>query len=338
MAIKFGVDASHSDYVIPVVIIKLYDEKGTTNYETMYIRMGGQFSTAIRAAYEDAQGIMGTPFREDEGILGKLRSGIGSNFLMGLQAQIVKGALGAAGMAASAGQTGRNQIEFLTRIFLSNFQQVVYRGPSFRLFSIPFVMKPTSKEEAENMRKIIYLLKIASVPKLGATNITQIFDGTGLESDLFGGSLESVEKITELQNQLRGKSDEEVAKDENLTRIYNELQALIAEDQDYVNRDQAEDFTTAEASPLTFGYPDVCEFELALYQPSEGILKKVFKSDKCVFEAVVADYGSSNKMTFFEDGFYPTEVALTLNLKELVFQTTTSMYEYANNPEGYTIL
>jgi hypothetical protein len=338
MTIRFGVDASHSDYVIPVAIIYLYDAKGASNYQTLCLRMGGQFSTAIRAAYDDAQGIMGTPFGPDQEIISKLGS-VGANFLSGIQAQIVKGALGASGMVASGGQSGRQQIEFLSRVFMSNFQQVVYRGPSFRLFTLPFVMKPTSKVEAENMRKIINFLKIASVPKLGATNIFDaVAEFGGSDGSIFGGTPASIERITVLQNLLKDKSEDQINADQALQNASIELQKLLAEEADFVQPEDVEDFNVAPESPLTFGYPDTCIFELALYQPSENILKKIFKSKACVFESVVADYGSSNKMTFFEDGYYPTEVGLTLNLKELEFQTTKSVFEYSQDSENYTII
>jgi hypothetical protein len=335
MSIRFGVDGSHADYVVPVAIIKLYDEKGSSNYQTMYIRMGGTFSTAIRAAYDDAQGIMGTPFTEDEAVIGKLKSA-GTNFLTGLQSQIVKGVLGSSGMLASAGQSGRQQIEFLSRVFLSNFQQVVYRGPSFRLFTLPFVMKPTSKDEAIAMKKIITLLKYASVPKVGKKAATNALDAVRLFS---GSSGTQVSDIFAESVPLTARRDAlaRIAEDKRTAEESAELQQLDEETSNFISEDDAE-FELAPASPITFGYPDVCEFELALYQPSSATLKKVFGSKKCVIESVVADYGSSNKMTFFEDGYYPTEVGLTLNLKELEFQTDKTIAEYVNSPEGYTML
>lgn len=342
MSIRFGVEGSHSDYVIPIAIINLYDEKGSSNYQTMYIRMGGTFSTAIRAAYDDAQGIMGTPFQADQTTSDKLKT-VGTGFLSALQAQIVKGALGATGTALSAGISGRQQIEFLSRVFLSNFQQVVYRGPSFRMFTLPFTMKPTSKTEAENMRKIVALLKFASVPKLGAINIFDAVRQFGGDSEgLFGGSVNAIDRLTALQKQIeelsKNKTPEEIQKDSNISAAQSELNKLAFENQDFVPEEEARDFNVAPESPITFGYPDICDFQLALYQSSEGILKKVFASKKCVIESVVADYGSSNKMTFFEDGFFPCEINLTINLKELEFQTTKTIADYITHEDQYTII
>lgn len=338
MSIRFGVEGSHSDYVIPIAIINLYDEKGSSNYQTMYIRMGGTFSTAIRAAYEDAQGIMGTPFQADQTTSDKLKT-VGTGFLSGLQAQIVKGALGATGTALSAGISGRQQIEFLSRVFLSNFQQVVYRGPSFRMFTLPFTMKPTSKTEAESMKKIVALLKFASVPKLGAINIFDAVRQFGGDSEgLFGGSVNAIERASALSAQLKDKTPEQIQNDTNLSAAQAEFAKLDFENRDFVSEEETRDFNVAPESPITFGYPDICDFQLALYQSSEGILKKVFASKKCVIESVVADYGSSNKMTFFEDGFFPCEINLTINLKELEFQTTKTIADYITHEDQYTII
>jgi hypothetical protein len=334
--IKFGVDASHSDYVIPVAVIRIYGPKGNDLGITLYIRMGGTFSTAIRAAYDDAQGILGTPFTTDQEVRGKI-GGVTGNAILGLQAQIIKGAVGAGGALASAGQSGRQQIEFLSRVFMSNFQQVVYRGPSFRIFTLPFVMKPTSKTEAESMREIIQFLKISAVPEIGATNIAEAIAAFGGANVSSATELAVQARIAGLQEALKGKKDEEILADENLKRQSDELNYLIG---DYISENDADaiESSITQASPITFNYPNICEFDLALHQPSNGFLKTIFKSKKCVIESVVADYGSSNKMTFFEDGYYPTEVGLTLNLKELEFQTTQSMYEYFNESPDHTII
>jgi hypothetical protein len=334
---KIGVDEAHADFVIPIAIINLYSEKGVRRNISHYIRMGGTFNTAIRAAYDDAQGIMGTPFVEDTELLGKIK-GAGLGFLSGVASQVQKAAFGAGGMVASAGQSGRQQLEFLSRVFLSNFQQVVYRGPSFRIFTLPFTMKPTSAEEAATMRDIIFDLKGASVPKVGsvggATTAAEAAEqllpkGVNLT---FNEELDRTARITQLEATLKtGKDEEKVA-------AQNELDSLDAT-RDFISQADAQNFKVSDSSPFTFGYPDVVDFSLALYKSgSPGILKTVFQSKKCVIEAVTMDYGSSNKMTFFQDNYYPTEVNLTLNLKELEFQTTKSIAEYKADAQFYNII
>jgi hypothetical protein len=332
--LKFGIEGSHADFVIPIAIIRLKNAKGTSpsaGYSTMYIRMGGTFSTAIRAAYDEAQGIVGTPFQNNVGVMDALKK-VGPGFVSGLQAQILKGFYGAGGVVASAGQSGRQQVEFLTRVFLSNFQQVVYRGPSFRIFTLPFVMKPTSKQEAIDMQSIIFALKTAASPKTGAKNITDAIKELGGNSDyLFGGTFDRetelirLSKIIEERNKAL-KDQDKLNQDKEYLDAFAQIQKITDSEQDFITESSLEDSKPFfQESPITFGYPDTCTFELALVHGSSAEFTTVFKSDACVIENVVTDYGSSNKMTFFQDGYYPTEVALTLNLKELVFQTADSL-------------
>jgi hypothetical protein len=333
--IRFGSDFSHSDYVVPMAKIELYDQRGSQLRSTLYIRMGGTFSTSIRAAYDDAQGIFGTPFTTDQNVISKIGSA-GVGFVNALQAQLTRAYYGARGTIASAGLSGRQQIEFLSRVFLSNFQQVVYRGPSFRIFTLPFVMKPTSLTEAKNMRKIISSLKIASVPKVGTGFALTEITNEALSS-VFGRTVNFDQRIAELQNDLRNTTLTEEQREVTQAEL-NELESVI---------EASDSKLFSEDSPLTFVYPDVCAFELVLVKGSAAggggepsTITTVFKSKKCVIESVVADYGSSNKMTFFDSSsneYYPTEVSLTLNLKELEFQTNKTILEYSKNP-NYTIL
>jgi hypothetical protein len=332
---RFGSDFSHSDYVVPMAKISTYDSRGVSRGTTMYIRMGGTFSTSIRAAYEDAQGIFGTPFTTDQNVISKIGSA-GVGFVNALQAQLTRAYYGARGTIVSAGLSGRQQIEFLSRVFLSNFQQVVYRGPSFRMFTLPFVMKPTSLTEAKDMREIIATLKLSSSPKIGTEFALTRITNEALSS-FFGGTVNFNQRIVELQNELSNTTLTEEQREVTQAEL-NELQSIT---------EASDSGLFSEDSPLTFGYPDVCEFELVLVKGSAAggggepsTITTVFKSKKCVIESVVADYGSSNKMTFFDSSsneYYPTEVNLTLNLKELEFQTDKTIQEYSNNP-NYTIL
>jgi hypothetical protein len=342
--LKFGIEGSHADYVIPIAIIRLKNAKGGVSasaYTTMYIRMGGTFSTAIRAAYDDAQGIVGTPFSGGNvGVLDALQK-VGPGFVTGLQAQILKGFYGAGGVVASAGMSGRQQAEFLSRVFLSNFQQVVYRGPSFRLFTLPFVMKPTSKKEAIDMQQIIFALKVASSPRTGAKNIKDAITQLGGSEDyLFGGSFDRTTELTRLSKIIEErnkalKDQDKLNQDKVYLDAFAQIKKITDNEQDFITESSLEDSKPFfQESPITFGYPDTCTFELALVQGSSDTpITTVFKSDACVIENVVTDYGSSNKMTFFQDDYYPTEVTLTLNLKELVFQTADSLAsKHSTNP------
>ena len=70
---------------------------------------------------------MGTPGGPSifEGELGKTLGRFGDSFITAIQKQIVAGVAGAGGYFASAGQSGKAQVEFLQRKMLNNFQQLI---------------------------------------------------------------------------------------------------------------------------------------------------------------------------------------------------------------------
>ena len=82
----------------------------------------------------------------------------------------------------------------------------------------------------------------------------------------------------------------------------------------------------------------MCKFELVLYKKggptgAGAELTSIFKSDFCMIETVSVDYGSQNKMTFFDNKnvkdnkYYPTDVNLTISLREAVLITATKAYQ-----------
>lgn len=74
-------------------------------------------------------------------------------------------------------------------------------------------------------------------------------------------------------------------------------------------------------SSFTFGYPDMCKISLKLYEPGSTELKTLFTSNYCVITNVATTYGSQNKMVFFDGNPNPSEVTLSLTLREAVLYT-----------------
>lgn len=173
----FGIQDAHSDFVTPVAHFKFYDAKGTAieTYGEVYIRMTSTFQSLLSNPHQETEGIFGQPF--EEGVVAKLGTFLGSG-LEALAKQLLAGAGATAGTIASAGQTGRAQIEFLSRQMLNNFQQLIYKGPGFRRFSLSFSMRPTSYDEADSMRNIISIFRIASSPKGGEGSGSEKFSDT----------------------------------------------------------------------------------------------------------------------------------------------------------------
>lgn len=317
---KFGIDAAHSDYVIPIIRFTFFDPNGNARtVPPIYMRLGGAFQSQMNQAYADAQGIFGSPnsaSRIFEGVAGQAVGALGDSLLAALQRQLVAGIAGTTGYLASAGQTGRAQIEFLTRKFLNNFQQVVYQGPRFRMFSLPFSMKPTSENEAKSMIEIIHNLRTASMPTTGASDTD--------------AAMKAFKSFNREQQDFLAASTEPNPADKNLypkgekdDQYKADFEAYKANYTEFLRPEQFDQIVGG--TPLVFTYPDMLKFEILLYGTGAPTLPVLFASDYCVIENISADYGSSAKMTFFEvsgnQKYIPTEVNLTLSLKEMTILT-----------------
>ena len=335
--IRFGSDFGNQDFVVPMAKFTFYDTKGVPldgKAPTIYIRLGGTFNSTLINGYQEAMGIMGDPggtsiFASDTGkALGRL----GSSFIEGLQRQIVQGVAGATGYVASAGQSGKSQVEFLQRVMLNNFQQLIYQGPTFRRFQLPFIMKPHSRVEAETMRDIISSFRVASSPRTGTgTTIADVITELG-----------GVPNTNNLAGTGDGKPDpndkaytkgEEDPLYQDALREYNNRQTPLFADESTA----AATIVARSGQVFTFGYPDMCKFQLVLYKKggpggAGAELTTLFRSEFCMIETVAVDYGAQNKMTFFDatgadKKYYPTDVNLTISLRESVLITATKAYQ-----------
>ena len=317
--IRFGSDYGNQDFVVPMAKFNFFDAKGNPLAAgiapTIYIRLGGTFNSTLSNGYQEATGIMGDPGGTSifSGETGKALGRLGSSFIEGIQKQIVQGVAGATGYVASAGQSGKSQVEFLQRIMLNNFQQLIYQGPTFRRFQLPFNMKPTSKEEAKNMLDIISSFRVASSPRAGSEQTINQVIGK------YGGSEDDQ---TIAQRTGDGPPDEKAFESTGgkespgyieALRAYNALQPVL----DEAAETAANDIVTKNGQVFTFGYPDMCKFELVLYRRKPEALTTLFRSEFCMIETVGVDYGAQNKMTFFDGlgtngNYYPTDVNLTI--------------------------
>jgi hypothetical protein len=317
----FGSDFAHSEYVIPMARFKFFDPTGTesTTARPIYIRLGGAFSTQLSNSYQEATGIFGsvTPgSNRDAASIGNITRLIGSMFDSGgtaLQSSIIKSLGAGGGFIASAGQSGKSQIEFLTRKVFNSFQQLIYQGPKFRAFQLPFNMKPTSYEEAKTMRDIIQTFRIASSPR-----------GQGSNTPLNAVHDKSAEDIEALAKANKDKSSEE------------QINAFDLADAAELLGDNG-----LSPAPLTFGYPDMCKLELILYHNDKKEITVLFQSDFCMIENVGLDYGASNKMVFLapptptgggKADYFPSEVNMTIALRESVL--VTAEYASGQGPVG----
>jgi len=328
----FGSDFAHSEYVIPMARFKFFDPTGTesTTARPIYIRLGGTFNTQLSNAYQEATGTFGsvTPGQDRQGSVAGITRLIGSMFDSGgtaLQSSIIKSLGAGAGFIASAGNSGKSQVEFLTRKVFNSFQQLIYQGPKFRAFQLPFNMKPTSYAEAKTMRDIIQTFRIASSPR-----------GQGFNTNLTEEVAKTAEEIAAIEAANKNLSPEEVVSPFTAENGRKVLSGVFADE-------------GLAPAPLTFGYPDMCKFELILYRSDSardenGNLQAItvlFQSDFCMIENVALDYGASNKMVFLappeptaggKADYFPSEVNMSISLRESVL--VTAEYASGQGPSG----
>ena len=329
----FGSDYGNQDYVVPMAKFSFFDTKGLalsgSVAPTIYVRLGGTFNSTLTNGYQEAQGIMGSPNATAgtsifDGKAGETLGRLGNSFIEGIQRQIVQGVAGATGYVASAGQSGKTQVEFLQRVMLNNFQQLIYQGPTFRRFQLPFIMKPHSQAEAETMVSIISSFRVASSPRTGTEpgSIDSTIDALGRRADANNllKSGDEVQPDPATYESTGGKDSPEYQ--EALRLFLNRISVLTS-----VDEAAADTIVANSGQVFTFGYPDMCKFELILYKKGgSGDIVTLFRSEFCMIETVSVDYGSSNKMTFFDGKadktqYFPTDVNLTISLRESVLIT-----------------
>ena len=300
----FGSDYGHSNFVTPMARFAFYDNLGgglVSGSPIVFIRMAGAFQSGLQNGYQDSINIFGAPTAE--GISTDFTYAAVKGGVDALYKQLVGGGAGGAGFIASAGQSGKAQYEFLTRKVLNTFQQLIYQGPTFRRFTLPFVMKPTSLVEAEKMTDIIKTFRIASSAK-GEGNV-------GRASDSITAVGSANNSVSSNKTQDQATQDKELAETTKLTT-------------DQINSLFEGGTTSGSGRTFSFGYPDMCKFQIVLQRSPNGAntaLAEVFSSEYCVIENVQVDYGSQNKMVFFSsDGtagkYYPSEVTLSIGLRE----------------------
>lgn len=321
----FGTQDSHADFVATMARFQFFDayaQDQAIGAPTVFIRMGGTFQTTLSNGYQESQNIFGTPNAEADGIFGGLKQLIkpGSSGLEAVFKQLKFASTAATGFIQSAGLSGKSQYEFISKKFLNNFQQLIYQGPTFRRFTLPFTMRPTSYDEAEAMMDIVNTFRFASSPKGNDTSVTLegTADGINDLKDLQGDQLAAAQARNDAAN------------------TASAVQAVLG---------GAETSIAGEAynTVYSFGYPDTCKFELLL-QKNTGAntaLAELFQSEMCVIENVSVDYGSQNKMVFFTSGttnkYYPSEVTLTVNLRETSLPTTGTLIDERSTSTTRTI-
>ena len=194
-------------------------------------------------------------------------------------------------------------------------------------------MKPHSQAESETMLSIISSFRVASSPRTGTettiSDVVTTFGRHSTDGELERTGNESPPKEEDFKDSGGAESPlyQQALKD-----YFNRQAVLSSESESAINQ-----IVNNSGQVFTFGYPDMCKFELILHKKGgeSGLgddLITLFKSEFCMIESVSVDYGSQNKMTFFDgEGnntqYFPTDVNLTISLRESVLITAPKASE-----------
>lgn len=171
-------ETSHNNVAIPVMNFTFYNAlQELRTGSDIYIRMNTSMDLQLANPYQEATGIFGSP-NNSESVFEGIGS-FGGSFTEALTKQLIGGVAGGMGFVASAGQNAKSQTEFLIRQMFNTFQQLIYQGPQFRSFTPSFNMRPTSLDEAKNMRNIIKRFKVASSTRVGTKTTETVAGGQG---------------------------------------------------------------------------------------------------------------------------------------------------------------
>lgn len=100
---------------------------------------------------------------------------------------IKKGTAGLFGFIGSAGLNNANQYEFVRRQAINPMAQMLYKGPQFRRYQLPFSMYPKNASDSSAMKKIVGIFRVASSPSVPDTSGTRV-GGENVSIDIGAGS------------------------------------------------------------------------------------------------------------------------------------------------------
>jgi hypothetical protein len=145
----------------------------------VFIKVPNQFNISDFSEYSRTEAIFGSS--TDFGMLSDMvfnenrtKSGFdAANFALtaseAMKYAIQKGLASAQGFVQSAGLNNLGQAEFSARSAVNPFTQLLYKGPQYRKYQVPVMIKPKSRDEAKAALDIISVFRIASSPSVPST-------------------------------------------------------------------------------------------------------------------------------------------------------------------------
>lgn len=194
-------------FYIPMMHFRFFDAYGNdiSNSPTVKVRVPSNFNVTNFSEYSRTDNIFGAGADVSNLYYGagqeKIADEAGNISTTDLEANALKyGATaseaflyaikkslgGVSGFLQSGGLNALSQYEFSQRAAVNPYAQLLYKGPQFRKYQVPIIIRPRSKSESSNALSIIKIFKLASSPSVSNRRVS-FGDVTGtLQSFSFG--------------------------------------------------------------------------------------------------------------------------------------------------------
>lgn len=180
--LQYPIDGALNSFNVPLmkfVFLDAYAER-ISDTPQIFLRVPNLFNVSDFSDYSRTEAIFGagTDFANiSQQVFNerKFQQGFdAANFALtaaeAFQYAIQKGLTGAQGFIQSAGLNNIAQAEFSARAAVNPFTQLLYKGPQYRKYQVPIIIKPKSQAEAEAAIKIITAFRVASAPSVPDTS------------------------------------------------------------------------------------------------------------------------------------------------------------------------
>jgi len=174
--------SSNEGFNVPIARFTMLDAYGNkvAGAPKLQIRMPNLFNITNISDYAKTDNIFGSTSAFQgaaKGVYDEAASREGfsaANFSLtaadAVQYAIKKGFASTLGFVESAGMGNIGQYEFSGRQAVNPMSQMLYKGPQYRRYQMPFILKPKSREESESVKKIISAFRLASSASVPSTS------------------------------------------------------------------------------------------------------------------------------------------------------------------------
>jgi hypothetical protein len=180
---------TNDSYNVPFLRFLFLDAYGNlvTQSPRVFIRMPPTFNVTGFSEYSRTESIFGastfydlqtTAFDEQKTQEGFDAARFGLTAAEALRYALQKGFANVQGFIGSGGLNNIAQYEFSQRQAVNPFAQMLYKGPQYRRYQIPVMIRPKNRAEAENAMNIISIFRVASSPSVHDTS--GVFNGLNI--------------------------------------------------------------------------------------------------------------------------------------------------------------